>query len=372
MTKKVIAIISVLKPVDDSRNFEKIATTVGNTNKYDINIIGFLSKKIPTAPNTNFYPIFNFSRLSVKRIFAPLKTFNLLIKLKPEVIIVTCAELLIITVFYKIIFGSKIVYDIQENYYRNIVYSGAYPGLMKYPLAWMIRAFEIITASFIDRFILAEKIYGKQLKFASVRSVVLENKAVIPLNLALGASSKDKEISMLYSGTISAHYGVFEAIALVKRLSKVVGNITLKIFGFASQSSIRDQLMEITKNSDLINILSIDKLVPHDQILTEMNNADFCILPYQKNKSTEGRIPTKLFECLAMEKPVIIQYNDAWNSLIEENNAGIIYDFTGPREFPIDNLHQEYYGRKRAFMYTWDNNRLLLINVIDELMDQFS
>lgn len=44
MTKKVIAVISVLKPVDDTRNFEKVARSVGNTNKYDINIIGFTQK----------------------------------------------------------------------------------------------------------------------------------------------------------------------------------------------------------------------------------------------------------------------------------------------------------------------------------------
>ena len=123
MTKKVIAIVSVLKPVDDTRNYEKVAVTISNTNKYDINIIGFLSKKNPTSPNTNFFPVFSFPRLSLERFLAPLKVYNILLKLKPELIIVTCAELLIVTCaellvdifLYKILFGCKIIYDVQEN-----------------------------------------------------------------------------------------------------------------------------------------------------------------------------------------------------------------------------------------------------------------
>ena len=51
MTKKVIAIISVLKPVDDTRNYEKVAASISNTNKYDINIIGFSANKKPANPN---------------------------------------------------------------------------------------------------------------------------------------------------------------------------------------------------------------------------------------------------------------------------------------------------------------------------------
>jgi hypothetical protein len=32
---------SILKPVDDTRMFEKFGVSLGQTNKYDVNIIGF-------------------------------------------------------------------------------------------------------------------------------------------------------------------------------------------------------------------------------------------------------------------------------------------------------------------------------------------
>ena len=55
-----ISIISILKPVNDTRMFEKFGLSLGQTNKYDVNIIGFKSKKIKKIKDVRFYPIFSF------------------------------------------------------------------------------------------------------------------------------------------------------------------------------------------------------------------------------------------------------------------------------------------------------------------------
>jgi len=368
MTKKVIAIISVLKPVDDTRNFEKVASSISNTNKYEINIIGFSAKKVPLHQNIVFHPVFNFRRISLSRFLLPLKVWGILIKLKPELIIVTCAELLIVSVTHKILFGSKIIYDIQENYYRNILYSGAYPILLKYPIAWTVRCIEKIACIFIDRIILAEKIYESQLKFVTKKSIVLENKALIPTEIFSDGFDTDKEIVLVYSGTIAEHYGIFDAIAFVKRLHESVKKIKLIIIGYASQVNIQKKLIAETEKDDYIEIIGNDRLVPHDQILMTINQSSMCILPYARNKSTEGRIPTKVFECLAMEKPVIISSNPAWNSIIKKNNAGIIYDFESQDEFDIMLLQGKFYGNNLSFQYTWESNSIAIIKLVVELI----
>ena len=108
--------------------------------------------------------------------------------------------------------------------------------------------------------------------------------------------------------------------------------------------------------------------MPHDQILNEIIKCDFCLLPYQKNRSTEGRIPTKLFECLALEIPVIITPNPAWDSLISKNNAGIIHDFKSVNTFLTNNLNTRYYGNNLSNDYTWQNSSDKLINTIQSLL----
>ena len=86
MTKKVISIVSVLKPVDDTRNYEKIATSIGNTNKYDINIIGFTSKNAKPHDSIIFHSLGTFPRLSWSRVYAPFKVYKYYLKVKPDAI----------------------------------------------------------------------------------------------------------------------------------------------------------------------------------------------------------------------------------------------------------------------------------------------
>jgi hypothetical protein len=69
MSKKVVAILSVLKPVDDTRNLEKIASSLGNTNKYDINIIGFEAKNLPDVQNITCHPIIQFRQIRYPEAF---------------------------------------------------------------------------------------------------------------------------------------------------------------------------------------------------------------------------------------------------------------------------------------------------------------
>ncbi len=369
MTKKVIAIISVLKPIDDTRNFEKIAVPLGNTNKYGINIIGFSTKVVPAHPNITAHPIFHFKRNSLQRLGASFSIWKILLKLKPELIIVNTTELLIVSIAYKIIFGAKIIYDLQENYYRNILYTDSYPVPVKWPLALSVRALEMALAPFISKFILAEKVYQEQMAFLpKSRAVVMENKALIPDFIHNIHPSKDPKLTFVYSGTIARHYGIFDAIQLTKALKIHGMEVELRIIGYAANNAVYRQLLDAIQNLDYITLIGGNSLVPHDQILTEMKKANFCLLPYQKNKSTSGRIPTKLYECLAMEKPMIITPNPAWNHLIEDNNAGILYDFKSDFQSTIPKLRMAFYGRQQADQYLWNPTSNKLLETVNEVI----
>ncbi len=150
-TKLVIA--SILKPVDDTRMYEKFAKTLVQTKKYEINIIGFWSKKSPAISNIIQHPIFKFKRLSIRRWFASILYYRVLIKLKPAILIVTTHELLPASIVYKAFYPSRVIYDVRENYYRNIKYLNTYPAIVKDLLAIWVRCKETLAARFIDHFI---------------------------------------------------------------------------------------------------------------------------------------------------------------------------------------------------------------------------
>ena len=123
--KKTIVIASVLKPVDDTRMFEKFGISLSDSGNYKVVIIGYPSIVKPAYPNIDFIPLNPFKRLSIGRILAPFQVYSKLYKVKHDILIVNTHELLIVALLNRIIFGGKIVYDIQENYYRNILFTDA-------------------------------------------------------------------------------------------------------------------------------------------------------------------------------------------------------------------------------------------------------
>jgi len=370
MNKKVIAIISVLKPVDDPRNYEKIATSLGNTNKYDINIIGFKSKNIPDSAAIAFHPEFDFKRTSAKRLLASLKIWQKLIKLKPELIIVTCTELLAVTCLYKILFGCHVIYDVQENYFRNFLYSGAYSSVLKFPAALFVRLLEYTTSPLIDSFFLAERVYERQLHFIRKRYIILENKAVLPISQNKPSKTQGEQLRFLYCGTITRHYGALEAIIFFKKLQELIPFIQLNIAGHAPDKNFFAEILQSINGNSSIQIVGNGELEPHRYILNEMREAHFVLMPYHLDRSVQGRIPTKVYECLAMKIPFIISPNPTWSHLISDNNSGIIHDFKdniSPEIITKINTYS-FYSKHTESSYLWSSCESILLAHIQSIL----
>src|SRR5690606_25200106 len=214
-----IVIASVLKPVDDTRLFEKLGLSLAETNNYDVNIIGFYSKKSFSHSKISFHPLFNFRRNSYKRLFASWNYYKKLLQLKPDAAIVSSPELLPVTFVFKIIFGLKICYDVQENYYANVRFTPTYPRGIRKILALAVRTFEKLSRPFIDLYLLAEKCYVTELPFTQGKYLVIQNK-FRPLKPIREANfrSQHPKIRLLYTGTIADNYGIYEAIRFTNNI----------------------------------------------------------------------------------------------------------------------------------------------------------
>lgn len=366
--KKRIAIISVLKPVDDPRNYKKIGISLAETNKYEVNIIGHACKNTPTHPNIRFHPVFSYRRLNIRRIFASWKIYKNLIKVKPDLIISNTHELLIVILLYKILFGSKIVYDIQENYYENIRHSKAFPWLFRRPIALYVRVKERLVAPFIDHFLFAERCYLQQLPFATERSEVVENK-YISHNFTPGIRTKSEKLRLAYTGTIAEEYGVFDALTFTRQLIHHIPQLQLTIAGFCHSSRLLDQLQKEARENSYINILGGDKLVPHNEILKVINESDFAILPYRLNTYYSARIPTKVYECLSLKTPMIAREQPAWKSLFDEFDAFVFTDFKTVDQETVERiLRKKFYTRGNVRMAHWQSEKSKLIAAIEKAL----
>src|SRR5687768_5179462 len=91
--KSTIVIASVLKPIDDSRMYEKIGLSLACTGQYDVHIIGCESSAIQNS-KAKQHPIKKFRRVSLGRLMAPWRILFKTLSLKPDVFIIATHELL--------------------------------------------------------------------------------------------------------------------------------------------------------------------------------------------------------------------------------------------------------------------------------------
>jgi len=370
-----ILIASVLKPADDVRSCYKIGHSLAQTNKYEVNIIGFNSKKNAKHQNIFLFPIFKFKRNSIKRLFAPFSIFKIYLKLRPKLVIVNTPELLWIMFVIKILFGAKIIYDIQENYRFNIKQNQIYKGIIKSATLLLIHINEGFSKYFVDGFMIAEEIYEKQLNFIDkkpyiklLNKTVLQNKKQVePIKFI-----KSKSLKFIYTGTIGKEYGTLEAIDFCKFLHKHNPQITLIIIGYSPDN----QYIKLVENKIVglgyIKLITDAKPIPQTVIITEIKNSDIALLPYQLNPNISGRFPTKIYDYLALGKPMIIPHQTQWKAYLDQYQAGICVDFHNYdiKSFLVELYATTFYRNIPKAQIQWNSQEDILREFIQKILSK--
>lgn len=304
--------------------FEKMAISLSEIPDTSITIIGQPSKSIPAHANIQFITLPETRRLSLGRIFLPLQVAFKVLKLKPQLLIVNTHELLIVSSAIRILFGVKIIYDIRENYYRNIRYSEAFIAPLRFAIAASVRLKEKLTSPLINHFILAEKVYQEELTFLSNKQTTIENKAALHTHFM--RTPDPKYIQLLFSGTISRSTGVFEAIRWAHLLHQFDENIRLTIIGFCALNDVRKELEYAVKDKPFISLIGTTELVPHGEIVKAIKHSNFGIVHYPTSLHTYRSMPTKLYEYMAAGLPILTSADQYFAQDVVNQNAGLLWN----------------------------------------------
>ncbi len=330
MTRTTIVIASVLKPVYEPRMYEKIAITLSKNQGASVHVIGYgTTDQVPDSV-IQTYGLGTFNRLSFKRLFASFKVLRLLFQLQPTLAIACTHELLIPFLLYKILHPStKLVYDLQENYYLNILHTKAFPFLIRWPIALWVRLKERLTLPFFSQVIAAENCYLSEMPFIESKAVVVANKAVVdPILAAARKNTVLKERTcLLYSGTISPEYGIYEAIDLAEKLHAADSSFYLRIVGYCADQKEQKKLHDYIGDKSFVEALPFDQPIAHKEILKAIREADWGLVAYRDNAATRHRIPTKLYEYISHQLPVLSTTNQTWQELVTAYDAGLCINY---------------------------------------------
>ena len=361
--KRRIVIASVLKPVNDTRMFEKLALTLAED--FEVHCIGYPSRSVASQHRVVLHPLPSFNRLSFLRFMVPWKIFPIIFRLRPAVLIVTTHELLILAVAARLLLGCKIIYDIQENYYRNIRFTNTYPPVLRSVLALFVRMKEWCTAPFMHHFFLAEKGYRSEFNFPRQgRTTLLENKFKGPTT----SQKKDLsgEIRLLFSGTLAELTGVFVAIELAEKLHELHSGISLLIIGHCAHSETLQRIRKAIEGKDYVVLTGGEELVPHSEILHSIHQVHAGIVAYPIHPTTCNSVPTKLYEYLACELPILLIDYSPWVEVCKPYSAAVTFqpDNLNPREI-LNSLRSHSFYTAPPTGVSWEEEAPRLKAAID-------
>ena len=328
MPQKIpIIFASVLKPVDDSRVLYKLGFSIRETNKYDLNIIGFSTKKTPKVKNIRLIEIFSGPRTHISRLFVPFRFLQQLFKIKPGIVIVTTYELLPMATIGKWMLGYRLIYDVQENYSKNISSNQTLPFLVRNLAILLVKTAEKFSQPAIDHYIFAEKYYAKEMPAINNYTIV-ENKASIPpITKGSFRITNANAVHFIISGTITPVYGVLEAIKWFLKLQEQLPHAKLTIVGHCPMESFSNELLTRYQSKAGVNLFLSSSPLPAVFIQEKIDQADVLLLPYHLLPSIKDKVPTKLYEGIAHQKVILITDNPVWKEIVDKYPAGMCVDF---------------------------------------------
>ncbi len=305
--KTKVLFASSLKPACDTRT-EKLLQSF---NGYDCFFCGVRNSQILSQSTT-----WKYSRSLIFRIQLVIKFFVLVNKIKPQVIVINSLEFVPVLKLLKYKLGFKLIYDMQEDYVKNITYHNGFKGLKRIIGIAYVQSLTNQLFKFVDGVIYAETVYQQEV---AVPSLVLENKSILKVRRNKESSNP---IRLLFTGTLTKECGVYQALEWLSKLEKI-GAYELIMIGHTPLVEDHKRLREIRKE----NFTYKGSLSPiaHQDLVDEMVSSDFGLICYESSPSKKGKMPTKLFEYMSICLPVICQNDGFWSELVIKEKAGVVY-----------------------------------------------
>lgn len=153
------------------------------------------------------------------------------------------------------------------------------------------------------------------------------------LELVRKFSITENEQVVLFAGTLYNFSGLDVLIRHLANNQKERNNLKFIIAGHGEQF---DLLQQIVDENDLHGIVFLIGFINYSELPKYINLADVCINPFATNKVTNIIFPSKLYQYMACEKPVIATRLPGLIEIFNDNggkNNVYYFDLAKPEEF---------------------------------------
>jgi glycosyltransferase involved in cell wall biosynthesis len=277
------------------------------------------------------------------------------------------------------LFGAKIILDIHDivpEFYAAKFHSGKTSILFH-----ALIAVERLCCAFADHVIISNHIWGERLikrSVAAEKCTTIINYPDLRLFTRSRPKAKSKEILLLYPGTLNWHQGLDIAIRGVAIANQQDARIRLHIYGKGPEAEALRQLVESLNLDHCVKLMG---LLPSEQIVEKMQDADFGIVPKRDDDFGGDAFSTKILEFMALGVPVIIAATRIERYYFNDSIA--TFFTAGDHNSFAETLHNTIADKKHietkrlsALRFIEENNwnvkKILFLEIINKLMTRKS
>ncbi|HOJ07520.1 MAG: glycosyltransferase family 4 protein [Ignavibacteriota bacterium] len=277
------------------------------------------------------------------------------------------------------IFGAKVILDLHDPTPEMLMTKFAeerdsrLTKILKWQEKVSIRfAHKIITTnkSFLDKFI------SRGCPSDKINIVMNSPQGSIFNNRSNSKEKSDKnKYVVMYHGIIIKRYGFEELLNAVNLLKDKIPGLELRIYGTGEDMSL---FLELVQKLNLEKIVKYFGQVPIEKIVEIIPECNVGIIPNRLTPFTKINLPTRIFEYLHLNRPVVVprtqgikDYFDEssifyFNAGDAENLANVIFDVYSNPTKTLDVVNK---GNQIYQNYSWELQSKNLIKIYDELLN---
>ncbi len=370
MNKEKVFIFSSVHRWDDTRIFHKMAISLGKKYKVELHAPAEFTKK--RIQNVDVIGLPKWKKKSDRLKIHPI-LLKRIIKSKATIFHFHDPELIPIGILTKLVLGRTVIYDVHEDYPKQIASVDWLPNSISWLLGKWIGYIEKFAQHALDHIIVVTKPIAK--RFVDKRTTIIYN---FPFTTNRRIEKWNDGVQLVYIGNLREDRGIRLLCHAFQKMKRNVSdtNVRLIVGGELSGSAEFNNDMRILFEQEGIHYKG---LIPYDEAMQLMSNSHIGIIPSHYKANYFEALPNKLFEYMQNELLVITTDIPLWESIVIGNHVG--YTFRGESaESLSDTLTQcilnmkdvkEKASRGKVLAekrFSWDSQATKLFHLYENLL----
>ncbi|SQC70396.1 PEP-CTERM/exosortase A-associated glycosyltransferase, Daro_2409 family [Listeria fleischmannii subsp. fleischmannii] len=213
------------------------------------------------------------------------------------------------------------IYDMHENFPKDIERKAWIPKLIRNPLKKWVVLMEKYTLKYCDRVVLAEASYRDDYKY------IPDSKLVDVYNFPtfiprLNLIQEIRPFTMIYVGSITKERGIFVMLEMIHVLNlRSPGKYCLKLLGPINKP-LQNEINEYLVKNSIQKYVDIYGRVPYPEIWEAYRSVDLGLCLLEDIPNHRNSMATKLYEYMAASLPILASDFPDWKKFVEQHKTG--------------------------------------------------